>query len=244
MNRILIIILINFTLCTPFAKAQLMIEQGPSGSTRDGSLIVYGLTGSGNRLPYEKIRGSAFLWDEWKTATLFHSSGKSYGVYQTKLNLATHEVHYKDAQGQELADDGSISKIIFEESDQSGTNYKTYVNDIAEINRNYNGSKKYAVNLNKGEIELLRVCSRTVSQADSMFGTLKRYYFTDKIEYYLKLNKRIEKLKKLNDDEVLQFIPRANEFQSWIRSNKLKMNKEDDVVKFIEYVNKQQSSSH
>jgi hypothetical protein len=220
-----------------------MIEQGPSGSTRDGSLIVYGLTGSGNRLPYEKIRGSAFLWEEWRPATLFHSSGKSYGVYQAKLNLATHEVHYKDAKGQELADDGSISKVIFEELDQSGIKYITYINDFSEINRNYNGSKKYTVNLNKGEIELLRVCTRTVSQADSLFGTLKRYYFTDKLEYYLKLNKRIEKLKKLNEDEILQFIPHANEFKGWIKSNKLKMNKEEDVVKFIQYVNNQQSST-
>jgi hypothetical protein len=226
-----------------FASAQLMIEQGPSGSTRDGSLIVYGLTGSGSRLPYEKIKGSAFLFDDWKTATLYHSSGKSFGSYQVKLNLATHEVHYKNAKGEELADDGSISRIVFEESSVEGKRYVSYVNDIPEINVSYSGSRKYAVELYNGELSLLKVSTRTVSQADSLFGTLKRYYFTDKNDYFLRGNKRVERLKKLSEDEILQFLPRVSELQAWIKSNKLKLNKEEDAVKFIQYVNNQRRSA-
>lgn len=228
---------------TVIVSAQLMIEQGPSGSTRDGSLIVYGLTGSGNRLPYEKIKGSPFLFEDWKNATLYHSSGKSFGSYQAKLNLATHEVHYKDAKGQELADDGSIAKIVFEESSVEGTRYIVYQNDIPEINVTFNGSRKYAMELFNGEISLLKVCTRNVSQADSLFGTLKRYYFTDKNEYFLRGNKRVEKLKKLSEDEILQFIPKSSELQIWIKSNKLKLNKEEDAVKFMQYLNNQRRSA-
>ena len=224
-------------------KGQLMIEQGPSGSTRDGSLIVYGLTGSGNRLPYEKIKGSPFLFDEWKSATLYHANGKSFGVYQAKLNLATQEVHYKDSKGQELADNGSIAKVVFEEASLEGTTYIALSNNFEEINRNYPGSKRYALEMNPGEFSLLKVYGRTVAQGDSLFGTLKRYYFTDKIDYYLKINNRIEKLKRLGEDEILPFLPGLSSYRVWIKANKMRLSKEEDLVKFLSYYNKQRSSS-
>lgn len=224
------------------AKGQLMIEQGPSGSTRDGSLIVYGLSGSGSRLPYEKIKGSPFLFDEWKNATLYHTSGKAFGVYQAKLNLATQEIHYKDTKGQELADDGSIARVVFEEAGPQGTLYLSYFGDLPEVNRNYSGAKRYAQELNKGDLALLKVCSRTVSQGDSLFGTLKRYYFTDKYDYYLRVNKRIERLKRLSEDEISPFVPGFSSFQSWIRSNKLKLNREEDCIKLLNQINKDRSS--
>jgi len=242
MNRILTIALIFMSVGINKLMGQLMIEQGPSGSTRDGALIVYGLSGSGNRLPYDKIKGSPFLWDEWKTATLYNNSGKSFGIYQVKINLATHEVYYKDVKGQELADNGSISKVVFEETDLSGIKYMTYTNDIAEINRNYDRSKKYAAELNNGDYSLIKVTNRTVSQGDSLFGTLKRYFFTDKYDYFLRVNKRIEKLKKLNEDEILQFLPRSVELQQWMRTNKLKLQREEDAVKLIQYINNQRRS--
>jgi hypothetical protein len=42
-------------------NAQLMIEQGPSASTRDGGIYIYGLTGKENKLRYEKNNGSLNL---------------------------------------------------------------------------------------------------------------------------------------------------------------------------------------
>lgn len=237
------IFLLIFFLNILMAKGQLMIEQGPSGSTRDGSLIVYGLTGSGNRLPYEKIKGSPYLFEDWKSATLYHANGKSFGVYQVKLNLATQEVHYKDSKGQELADNGSIAKLVFEDASSEGTTYIVCANNIEEINRNYPGSKRYAVELNPGEVSVLKVYSRSVAQGDSLFGTLKRYFFTDKIDYYLKINNRIEKLKRLGEDEIFPFLPGMSSFRGWLKTNKMKLSKEEDLVKFLVYFNKQRSST-
>lgn len=241
MKNILLLIGILLVLLVK-VKGQLMIEQGPSGSTRDGSLIVYGLTGSGNRLPYEKIKGSPFLNDEWRNATLFHSSGKAFGVYQTRLNLATQEVHYKDAKGNELVDDGSIARVVFEEAVPDGIVYTSFFGDLAEINRNYNVPRKYTQELNAGNIALLKVCTRTVSQGDSLFGTLKRYYFVDKYDYYLRVNKKIERLKRLSEDDISPFIPGYSSLRTWIRSNKLRLNREEDCVKLLLQVNKERSS--
>ena len=77
-------------------NAQLMIEQGPSASTRDGGIYIYGLTGQENKLRYEKINGSPFLDEAWKNATLYDSQGNSFGKFKVRLNLAKHEVHYLD----------------------------------------------------------------------------------------------------------------------------------------------------
>src|SRR6202012_5593899 len=48
------------------------------------------------------IEGSPFFSDEWMRGVLVMSPGKVYTSLQLKLNLLDNEVHYEDADGQDM----------------------------------------------------------------------------------------------------------------------------------------------
>jgi hypothetical protein len=109
-------------------------------------------------------------------------------------------------------------------------------NDIGDINVQYikQGKLYYVQELNQGPVKLLRITHRELKVGDSMFRTLKRYYFVDRYEYYLQHQNRIEKLKKLNKDEIMQFLPVTPELEAYLKKNNVSFKKEEDVLKLLE----------
>jgi hypothetical protein len=47
----------------------------------------------------------------------------------------------------------------------------------------------------------------------------------------------LKELKKLNKENVLEFLPSALAFHSWIAENKIDLRKEEDVIRFLVYYN-------
>jgi hypothetical protein len=230
--------LITCLLCMQGLAAQVFVEQGPTGTSRDGELKVYGMNGMNRRIPYYKIKGSPFFNPEWLKAELYKPDGKPLGIYPVKLNLATHEVHFLDKKGYELAaDDGVVSRVVFVDSLGDGKPKVSFRDDYDAVNLTYNGNRKYAQEMNLGEISLLKVTIRDGREADSMFGTLKRYYFSDRFDYYVRVYKRVEKLRKLNQDEVFSVIPAKREVVDYVKQQKLNLKREEDVIALFDYLN-------
>jgi hypothetical protein len=224
--------------------AQVFVEQGPIGTSRDGMLKVYGMNGMNPRIPYYKIRGSAFFNPEWLKAELYQPDGKPMGIYPVRLNLATHEVHFLDKKGYELAaNDGVVARVVFVDSLGDGKPKVSFRNDYDAVNLTYNGNKKYAQEMNPGDLSLLKVTIRDGREADSMFGTLKRYYFTDRFDYYVRIYKRVEKIRKLNQDEIFAVIPAKRETVDYVKRSKLNLKKEEDVIALFDYLNSQPKDS-
>lgn len=224
-------------------SGQVFVEQGPVGTSRDGMLKVYGMGGQNPRIPYEKIKGSPFYNPDWLKAELYEPGGKTLGIHPIRLNLATHEVHFLDKKGYELAaNDGTVARVTFIDSLGEGKQKVTFRNDYEGVNATYGLNRKYALEMNQGYYGLLRVTIRDGREADSMFGTLKRYYFTDRLDYFVRVGRRVEKIKKLNQDEILAVIPAKAEAVDYVRKRKLNLKKEEDVVAFFDYLNSQQTT--
>lgn len=225
-------------------SAQVFIEQGAGGTTRDGALIVYGMNGASSKIPYDKIKGSPFFNSQWLKASLFDLNGKSVGKYDVKLNLVTHELHFLDKNGVELAaNDGIASKVLFEDSIHDNRSPVVFNNSYEPISRLYNNNRKYAEEMNAGEYCLLKVQIRTAIEADSLFATRKKYYFTDRFDYFLRINKKVEKLKKLQKQYILPFLPNSDKLEKWAKDNKLQLSREEDVIRLLDHCNQLSSTS-
>lgn len=219
-------------------NCQVFFDSGMIGTVKDATLIVYGMNGQSQKIPYEKIKGSAFYNGQWRKASLYNQADKLIGVYDVKLNLVTHEVHFLDQKGMELAaNDGIVSKVVFIDTVNGKPKNKVFVNNYVTVNNVYNNNKRYAEELNEGPCGLLKVTIRTGLEQDSMFQTLKKYSFQDRQDYYIRVNKRVEKLKKLNKDYLIPFLPQSNDMVTWAKKNNLKFNREEDVVRMIDYYN-------
>ena len=200
LSAILFFLLVMFSVKL---NAQLMIEQGPSASTRDGGIYIYGLTGQENKLRYEKINGSPFLDEAWKNATLYDSQGNSFGKFKVRLNLATHEVHYLDKSGIEKADNGQISRVELDSSFMSNGTGRVISSDEEVVRSKFKGDIKFAVHLNDGYYTLMKVTIREVAKSDSLFSTMNKYFFKDKRFYFLKSGRQTVYLKRLTFQVIL-----------------------------------------
>ena len=224
----------------PAAHAQVFIEASPVGTVPGGAIVVYGMGGSNPKIPYERIKGSPFLDPRWRKASLLQVDGSSLGRHDVRLNLVTHEVHFLDRNGVELAaNDRTVSRVVFTDSTPQGLKPVVYRSDYDVVNRYYGAGSRYARELNQGPVSLLKVTVRTCMIGDSLFGTLKRFYFADRIDYFLRVRKRIEKLKKLSEDELHLHLTGLLRNDDWIRRTKAKLSREEDAVRYIDLVNAQ-----
>jgi hypothetical protein len=89
------------------------------------------------------------------------------------------------------------------------------------------------------KITLYKYVKKTVSSADSMFGTLKRYFFSTSQLYYVKYNNKITHLKKINEDAIFEIAPPDNTITKWLSANKMNLKREEDLVAYLKKWNGQ-----
>lgn len=229
------------------ASAQAFLESQPVGTSRDGVLIIYGSSNmNNNRIPYDRISGSPFWNSDYVMATLSDPENHVFGRMPVRLNLYTNEVYFKTPGGEvRVAAEDRVRKIIFHPNDTSQAVYAIFENELASIrtsNPNAKGTA-YVQVMNQGDYQLLKHIKKMFITADSLFGTMKRYYFSEQIHYYL--NDRFGqayKLKKLSKEAVTEKMNLNKEEEEWIRQQGLTMRKEEEVLQFLTYLNEKRRS--
>ncbi len=218
--------------------AQVFIENHPGGNAKDPTIMIWGSDGLQKKLPYENVKGSPFWSDDWKLATLYGETSKELWVCKAKLNLATGEVYYLDDQNHELAvTPGLVKKIAFHKGEDTSVNEAVFIYNYLPSQLNYKTINAFLQVMNEGKYQLLKLYNRRVTSADSMFGTLKRYYFSDEIKYYVAHDRKTELIKKLNKDNVLIYFPVSSIYNDWVSQHKIDFRKEEQVINFFDYYN-------
>jgi tellurite resistance-related uncharacterized protein len=231
---------IIFLACSLSAGAQVSTGFGPSGAANGGSLIVYGAQELNNKVPYEIIKGIPYWRNEYLPAILYAPGNKLYGTFWAKVNLASREVEYINKNEEILsAYPDQLVKAVFVDLKDSTKIISIFRNDIAEVNLQFLSRNKryYVQEMNPGPVKLLKVTDKELRVGDSMLRTLKRYYFVDVEDYFIQHENRIEKLKKLNRDEVMKYLPLPSSMDAWIKENNIRFNREEDVLRLLEYYN-------
>ena len=239
--------LVIFSACmVQFITAQVYIEQGVGTPQHQAPTVsVYGPGASNKKIPLSRIKGSAFLNEEWQLASLFDKDGKRISTVPGRMNLATNQFHFIWKE-QELvaADDKKIALIIFHTNNDSSAIGTIFMKDIPNLVLNKKPLTNFVQAMNMGKCQLLKYTSRQVFPAeDSLFGTQKRYAFKDINFYFLKTEDKVEKIKKLSDEHILALIPEASSFKEWINQNNLSLKKEEDVILFLDHYNSQPNLS-
>lgn len=182
------------------------------------------------RINYSKIKGSPFWKDEWQNAKLYSSTGY-VGSMPLRINLATGELHFLKNSEEVILTDNFIVKIIFE-NDSS-----IFISNVPNLLVNKKPVENFVQVLNPGKYQLLRYTKRNVASADSLFGTMKRYFFSDDVYYFIKENEKVERIKKLNKENILSYLPSSLSYDAWIKENNLELKKEKDILRFLNYYN-------
>ena len=183
-------------------------------------------------LPYSRIKGSPFWKDEFLPAKIFTTTGQVYSS-PIRLNLVTNEIHFLKNGEEMVLVDGNIDKIVFSWEHDSAL----FLANLAVLLMNNKKENGYVQVLNPGNCQLLKYTKRLVDSADSLFRTQKRYFFTDEVTYFLRFTEKIEKIKRMNKENIMKLLPSAPSSDAWIDENKIDFKKEDDTVRFLNHYN-------
>ena len=222
-----------------YLNAQVLFET-LAATKSQGTINIYGRGNLSPSLPYENIKGSAFWSDEWKTATLYGFHANEKWEQPIKLNLATHEIYFKNKDGEELViNNGLVQKIVFHDANDPAKIEAVFLYGLRPPFISNLTTDNFLQVLNEGNYQLLKEATRKVTEGDSLFGTLKKYFFTYETTYFISKKFIVTPLKKLNKENCLQALPVGkNSSEQWITQNKIDLRKEVDVVAFLNFVNK------
>lgn len=198
-----------------------------------------GVAGVGKqKLSYGQVKGSPFFNDDFQSAEIFMTGQKSLGRYQVKLNLLTQEFHFLGKDNAEYVVPKALAKrIVFYDMVDSTVQRAVFIEGENRFSFNGKQPSGYVQKMNEGNAVLYKLTKRFVVTADSLFGTLKRYYFGTGITYFLGINGRTAALKKLSEDAVFALLDKNNALEGWIRKNKISLKKEEGVLAFLDQFN-------
>ena len=234
LNRWLILLAIQIP---ALLQAQVLFEMLPS-TLSDGTINIYGRGTLSNKISLDRIKGSAFWSDEWKAATLYGKNPKEKWEQPIKLNLATNEIYFKTKDNEELViGNVFVQKIVFHQSDDPSKTETVFLNGTPEPYITQNKISGFVQVLNDGRYQLLKQSLRKVAEADSLFGTLKKYFFTHDTKYFIADRNAIVPINKLNRENCLAIGGNKEDNLAWISRNKIDLRKEADVVKFLNHLN-------
>lgn len=224
--------LASFSQEPPASQTQIFNDVKKYGYNPDGTAQV-------------NVKGSQYWDDDWHAGQLFDSRDSSYGYYPVKIDIYSGIIFFRDKRGKEMAVNESKVKrvIVYSAVNDSAEARKVlgvfrYIPEVDVIKKQKN---TLVQQMNSGIVKLLKTTKRDIESTDSLFGTVKNYYFKDVPEYFLENDKRVEKIKKLNRDNFLVLIPAASKHTAWIKENNLKFKQEDDFINFLDYYNRQHS---
>ena len=230
-----LLFLLLLTVNTLFS--QVFIEQAPVGAAAVGEYNFYGTNTLNKSVPYNRIKGSPFWSDDWKLATLY-SGKRRFSTLPVKLNLATQEVHFMLNDRELVATPGNgINAVIFHRNNDTSLVAAAFYKETPETYVRDEPFSAYMQVLSFGKYQLLKLTDRTVSTADTLFGTQKRYFFRDNIAYFIRINEAIKPIKKLNEENVLTLLPSSAAYKDWIKAQKLNFKREEDLLKFMSHYN-------
>ena len=97
--------------------------------------------------------------------------------------------------------------------------------------------------MNDGDYQLLKYTSRKVGASDSVMSASKRYFYKDEVFYFIKSRNKVESLKKLNKEELFNYLPATSAHSEWIAASNINFEQEADIIRFLKYYNSERKKS-
>jgi hypothetical protein len=192
---------------------------------------TFNVNGSVIGLKYSEIAGSPFWKNDYSLAALY-KNGKKAATAPVKINFFTNEIYFLKGEEELVLAEEGINEIVF----LSPGDTTSFIRNVPNLFVNTKKVDDFVQVLNTGRYQLLKYTKKQLGTADSAMS-YKRYYFSETNYYFLKNLEKIERVKKLDDKNILSFLPLSKTFSDWIKTNGIDFKKEKDIISFLNYYN-------
>jgi hypothetical protein len=225
----------SFVTCTIAQNLNLDVSGSTIGSNGVVRFNDPSLMGEkrGVKVDYSDIRGSCFLNNNWNPAVVRLRNKATIKFSKLRLNLYTNDIHYLDPTGLELAADSKIVDdiLMFEPDDSTKivSRVKKYIVD---------GKESFFLELTQGRVVLLKRILVTLFKGEYDVSRAKNdFRFVKKVDYFLKFDTNLDKLKDLSKASISAHIPLNEKNEEWLKTNKNKLKTEASIIEFLAYYN-------
>jgi len=183
--------------------------------------------GVNNSLP-PNVEGSPYLPEEFIKGTVFIENEKPYAAMM-RYNAYQDEIQVKSPDGI-----SSLFKREYVWAEIGGQSFR-----IESYNGRSGTSKGYFVELNRGEVRLLKRIEREFKEgqpAVSSYSEDTPPRFDEKVTYYLIREGSPAEEVRLRKKDVLEFLS-SKEMESFVKENKLKLKSENEVIQVLTQIN-------
>lgn len=196
---------------------------------KDG--VTFDANGSVNGLKLSEISGSPFWNIDYTLADLYKDEKKTARAL-VKVNLFTNEIYLLKGKEELVLEEQGINQVIFF---KAGDTTKL-IRRVPNMFMNKSKVDDFVQVMNTGRYQLLKYTKKQVGIEDSAMN-YKRYFFGETNYYFLKNLQKVERIRKLDYENVLSYLPLSNTLKGWIETNHIDFRKEKDIILFLNHYN-------
>lgn len=182
---------------------------------------------------FRPVEGSRFFREEWMKGSAALNAQKEYPNLWLKLDLVSHNLHFKDVKGAEMICNTPVYSIKLKDS-ATGQEYRfvhsSFIPAAADIKPHV-----WMEVLADGKAQLYCQHKKNITETRPYgSATLEQRVFTSDL-YYLVIDNRLIRVKRLQD--IASELPdKKQEVQQWLRSNPGEKNVQN-FAKLVAYYN-------
>lgn len=185
---------------------------------------------------YADVTGSAYLYPNFKFATIVLKDGRTYNNVQARLNLVEHEVNFIASNGEQgYIGKGMVTSILFNDTTKDGVNANIFQTGFSPID-NQSAIHFYQVLVN-GKISLLKSINKNIEERLNELSGEKSKEFAQRENLYVLYEGSLKRVKKDSDFFLSTMANQKEAINQYIRTNKLNFKNEDQLKKLVEFYN-------
>ena len=155
--------LIALLICLTIASSSLYSQANNISTTSKWGQQIFlsDVNGRAFENKYADVSGSAYLYPNFKFATIVLKDGRTYNNVQARLNLVEHEVNFIASNGEQgYIGKGMVTSILFNDTSKDGVNTYIFQTGFSPID-NQSAIHFYQVLVN-GKISLLKSINKNI----------------------------------------------------------------------------------
>lgn len=185
---------------------------------------------------YADVSGSAYLYPNFKFATIVLKDGRTYNNVQARLNLVEHEVNFIASNGEQgYIGKGMVTSILFNDTTKEGIKSLFFQTGFTAID-NQTAIHFYQV-IVSGKLSLLKSMNKNIEERlNELSGEISKE-FAQRENLYVLNEGSLKRVKKDADFFINTMANQKEAINQYIRSNKLNFKNEEHLKKLVEFYN-------
>jgi hypothetical protein len=185
---------------------------------------------------YGDVNGSAYLFPDFKYATIVLTDGRQYSNVKARINLVEHEVNFIASNGEEgYIGKGMVTAITINDTTKQGIKKYTFQSGYPTTD-NQTVIHFYQV-LASGKAKLLKSINKNIEERLNELSGEKSKEFAVRENMYLQIGGGLKRIKKEAGFFLGLMADQKDAMNLYINSNKVNFKNEDQLINLINYYN-------